>query len=94
MKTVEELQAVKAKMKGKVIPCEPGDKIRVVVGLATCGIAAGATPVYETIVKEAEIEDDRANGHRFLGAPLRTSICGVRRSARAWAGRSRVAPPG
>ena len=54
MKSVAELQAVKAKMKGKVIPCDPGDKIRVVVGLATCGIAAGATPVYETIVKEVK----------------------------------------
>ena len=52
MKSVAELQAIKEKMKGKVIPCESGDKMRVVVGLATCGIAAGATPVYETIVKE------------------------------------------
>ena len=52
MKSLAELQAIKDKMKGKVIPCDASDKMRVVVGMATCGMAAGATPVLETFVEE------------------------------------------
>ena len=52
MKTLAELQAIKDKMKNKVVLREGTNDIRVVVGMATCGIAAGARPVLNTIVEE------------------------------------------
>ena len=46
MKSLAELNALKEKMKTKVsIRQEDGDKTKIVVGMATCGIAAGARPV-------------------------------------------------
>ena len=45
MKTLAELQAIRDKMKNKVVMREGVDGIRVVVGMATCGIASGARPV-------------------------------------------------
>ncbi len=46
MKTLEELMAIRNKMAGQInLRAEDGDAIRVVVGMATCGIAAGARPV-------------------------------------------------
>ena len=46
MKSLEELRAIRAKMQGKVgVRAENADQIRVVVGMATCGIASGARPV-------------------------------------------------
>ncbi|MGI5891888.1 MAG: (2Fe-2S) ferredoxin domain-containing protein [Bacillota bacterium] len=53
MKTLADLAAIKDRMQSTVrIDRQPEDGIRVVVGLATCGIAAGAVPVLETIKKE------------------------------------------
>lgn len=52
MKTLAELAAIKEKMKDKVVLREGGTNIRVVVGMATCGIAAGARPVLNTFVEE------------------------------------------
>ncbi len=52
MKSLAELQAIKDKMKNKVILREGSGEIRVVVGMATCGIAAGARPVLNTFVEE------------------------------------------
>ena len=49
MKSLAELAEIRERMKGKVILCEGSNEIRVVVGLATCGIAAGARPVLETL---------------------------------------------
>jgi NADP-reducing hydrogenase subunit HndB len=46
MKSLAELNALKEKMKNKVaIRQEDGDKTKIIVGMATCGIAAGARPV-------------------------------------------------
>lgn len=46
MKTLEELKAIRDKMQGQVnIREDDGNSVRVVVGMATCGIAAGARPV-------------------------------------------------
>ena len=46
MKSLEELRAIREKMQGKVgVRAESEDQIRVVVGMATCGIASGARPV-------------------------------------------------
>jgi len=53
MKSLEELKAIKEKMKSQVDIREHGDdKIRVVVGMATCGIAAGARPVLAAFLEE------------------------------------------
>ncbi|MCQ2478866.1 MAG: (2Fe-2S) ferredoxin domain-containing protein, partial [Clostridia bacterium] len=52
MNSLVELQAIKEKNKDTVIPAKDSGKIRVVVGMATCGIAAGARPVLDTFVEE------------------------------------------
>ena len=53
MKSLAELQAIRDKARGKVTLREgQDDAIRVLVGMATCGIAAGARPVLTTIVDE------------------------------------------
>lgn len=54
MKSLAELRAIKEKMKDKVVIREGGEEIRVVVGMATCGIAAGARPVLGALVQEVE----------------------------------------
>ncbi len=56
MKSLAELQAIKDRMKDKVILREGSEEIRVVVGMATCGIAAGARPVLNTLVEEVNNE--------------------------------------
>ena len=53
MKSLAELQAIRDKMKNAINVREgDGDKIRVVVGMATCGIAAGARPVLNCFTDE------------------------------------------
>ncbi|MBQ6569172.1 MAG: (2Fe-2S) ferredoxin domain-containing protein [Clostridia bacterium] len=52
MKSLAELAAIKEKMKDKVVLRGGSGDIRVVVGMATCGIAAGARPVLNTCVEE------------------------------------------
>ena len=52
MKSLAELAAIREKMKDKVVLREGSGEIRVVVGMATCGIAAGARPVLNAFVEE------------------------------------------
>ena len=52
MKTLAELAAIRDKMKDKVSLREGTNDIRIVVGMATCGIAAGARPVLNAFVEE------------------------------------------
>lgn len=53
MKTLEELKAIRERMQTKLNLCSPGDdNIRIVVGMATCGIAAGARSVLNAFVDE------------------------------------------
>lgn len=55
MKSLEELKAIRAKMKAQMSNRrEDSDNIRVVVGMATCGIAAGARPVLTEFVKQVQ----------------------------------------
>ena len=55
MKTLEELMAIKEKTKEKMTVREDqSDVTRVVVGMATCGIAAGARPVLSALVEEVQ----------------------------------------
>ena len=51
MKSLAELKAIKDRMKDKVILREGSGDVRVVVGMATCGIAAGARPVLNAFVE-------------------------------------------
>ena len=53
MKSLAELQALRDEMKGNMgIRDEDDASIRVVVGMATCGIAAGARPVLQAFTDE------------------------------------------
>ena len=52
MKSLAELQAIKERMKDKIVLREGTGDVRVVVGMATCGIAAGARPVLSALVEE------------------------------------------
>ncbi len=52
MKSLEELAAIRDKMKSKVVLREGTGEIRVVVGMATCGIAAGARPVLNAFAEK------------------------------------------
>lgn len=59
MKSINEINAIRDKMRAEISERKPGAaglKTRVVVGLATCGMAAGATPVLETIKEEVKKE--------------------------------------
>ena len=51
MKSLAELAAIREKMQSKVVIREGVGAIRVVVGMATCGIAAGARPVLNAFVE-------------------------------------------
>ena len=52
MKSLAELAAIREQMKDKVAIRAGSGEIRVVVGMATCGISAGARPVLSTFVEE------------------------------------------
>ena len=55
MKSLAELQALRDQMKDQMgIRHDAKDNIRVVVGMATCGIAAGARPVLNTLAQEVQ----------------------------------------
>ena len=58
MKSLEELNSIRdqAKTRMKVKEDNTG-LVRVVVGLATCGIAAGAKPVFETLKNEVAAQN-------------------------------------
>jgi len=53
MKSIAELEAIRQQTLDKVLlRKEEKDAVRVVVGMATCGIAAGARPVMLSFVEE------------------------------------------
>lgn len=54
MKSLEELKAIRERMQSQLASRDHVDEqdIRVVVGMATCGIAAGARPVMNRLVEE------------------------------------------
>ena len=61
MKSLEELRAIREKMQGKVgMRSEDSGQIRVIVGMATCGIASGARPVLTALadkVNEKQLDN-------------------------------------
>ena len=56
MKSLAELAEIRAKMKDKIVLREGSSDIRIVVGMATCGIAAGARPVLNAFVEGVDKE--------------------------------------
>ncbi|MCU6761309.1 2FeCpFd [uncultured Roseburia sp.] len=55
MKSLEELRAIREKMQGNIgFRSENSNDTRVVVGMATCGIASGARPVLTTLSDEVQ----------------------------------------
>ncbi len=61
MKSLEELNAIRERMQGQVgLRNTEVDQTRVVVGMATCGIASGARPVltaFSDAVQAKKLED-------------------------------------
>ena len=61
MKSLEELKAIRDRMQGRVgFRSEDETQTRVVVGMATCGIASGARPVLRALsdaVQEKGLKD-------------------------------------
>ena len=56
MKSLEELAKIRERMNNKVALREGENNIRIVVGMATCGIAAGARPVLNAFVEGVAAE--------------------------------------
>ena len=56
MKSLAELEEIRNRMKSQVVLREDSDAIRIVVGMATCGIAAGARPVLQSFVEAVNEE--------------------------------------
>lgn len=52
MKSLEDLKAIREQMKEKVAIRTGSGDTRIVVGMATCGISAGARPVLNAFVEE------------------------------------------
>ena len=53
MKSIAELEAIKKKVLDSVnLRAEREEGVRVVIGMATCGIAAGARPVMSAFLEE------------------------------------------
>ncbi len=53
MKSLAELQEIRNRTLGNItMRKDSEDSVRIVVGMATCGIAAGARPVMSTFVEE------------------------------------------
>ncbi|MFA5561285.1 MAG: (2Fe-2S) ferredoxin domain-containing protein [Eubacteriales bacterium] len=56
MKSLAELAAIRDRMKDKIAIREGSGDIRIVIGMATCGIAAGARPVLSAFMEAVSRE--------------------------------------
>lgn len=54
MKSLEELRKIKEQVKKSMQMREGGQKIKIVVGMGTCGIAAGARETMKAFMEELE----------------------------------------
>ncbi len=54
MKSIADIKAIRDKMQSEIILRDNSteNETRVVVGMATCGISAGARPVYNSLIDE------------------------------------------
>lgn len=57
MRTLEELEIIRKRVWEDVNPGLDRKKPRIVIGMATCGIAAGAEPVMNAIIDELKRND-------------------------------------
>ena len=84
MKSLKELEEIRQKTLNSISMRKDNDNIRVVVGMATCGIAAGARPVLLAFMDEiAKQRFSIPNGmHRRLqaGAHCGSILSGQRKS--------------
>ena len=54
MKTLADLEAIRQKARENLSPRSAGGR-KIIVGMATCGIAAGARPVMNALVEEMRV---------------------------------------
>jgi len=54
MKSLADLEAIRKKTLDQVTLRKDEDSVRIVVGMATCGIAAGARPVMNAFMEEVQ----------------------------------------
>lgn len=54
MKSIDDIKAIRDKMQAEIITREQSDNLdtRIVIGMATCGIAAGARGVFDAVIDE------------------------------------------
>ncbi len=54
MKSIADIKAIREKMQSQIVvrDKETNNETRIVVGMATCGISAGARPVFNTLIDE------------------------------------------
>jgi NADP-reducing hydrogenase subunit HndB len=57
MKTIQELEEIRKKTFQEINPGLDRKSTRIVIGMATCGIAAGARPVMNAIIDELKRND-------------------------------------
>jgi len=58
MKTIADLKAIRERMQSTVFVRDNADEnaeTRIVVGMATCGISAGARPVFNALLEEVAV---------------------------------------
>ncbi|NMB43332.1 MAG: (2Fe-2S) ferredoxin domain-containing protein [Clostridiales bacterium] len=71
MKSLEELREIRERMKGQVsLRSEDHTQTRVVVGMATCGIASGARPILAALaeaVQENNLDNVTVNQTGCIG---------------------------
>ncbi|HOJ10457.1 MAG TPA: (2Fe-2S) ferredoxin domain-containing protein [Clostridiales bacterium] len=71
MKSIAELEAIRKRTLEQMSIREKSERMRVVVGMATCGIAAGARPVMNAFLEELKkrnINDVRVTMTGCIGA--------------------------
>ncbi|MBQ9805980.1 MAG: (2Fe-2S) ferredoxin domain-containing protein [Clostridia bacterium] len=73
MKSLAELAAIRDKMKDKIVLREGSNGTRIVVGMATCGIAAGARPVLNAFVEG--VDKEGLNGSVVVSQTGCVGIC-------------------
>lgn len=60
MKTIAEIKAIRDKMQAQIMNRDNSDEnaeTRIVVGMATCGIAAGAREVFNELVEQVQVRE-------------------------------------
>jgi len=68
MKSLAELNALKDEVKDSVFLKNEGNGVRIIVGMATCGIAAGAKPVLAAL-------EEAAKSSKIAGIAVKQAGC-------------------